>query len=249
MIIRDYSQAQAGQKLDLIPITRATGEASLCPPKLEINEELKFSPTRGCLVLFTSGTTALPKGVVLPRKLFYFEGQTSPQEVLYLASTPSHWIGGTGVLDSVLTGERLHMMKNGSVPAMFWDVLREGKVTDMSMSPTLLRELLEYYNEKICDLAPDERDKYISGAQKLQTVFSSGSVLSPSTRRFFTDVVNVPIRNGYGLTEMGGGVTVTPAGSALEEVSIWFYFPSIFLTSHYAGLYWYASTGSVSQTL
>lgn len=123
------------------------------------------------------------------------------------------------MLDSVLIGERLHMMKSGSGPAMLWDVLREGKVTDMSMSPTLLRELMEYYDETICALTPDERDRYVNGVRNLQTVLSSGSALSPSTLRFFTDIANVPIRNGYGLTEMGGGVTTAPVGSAPEEVS------------------------------
>jgi malonyl-CoA/methylmalonyl-CoA synthetase len=219
--IKDYAQKQDGQNLNLIPITRAELESSPCSPALEINEELTFSPTLGCLVLFTSGTTGLPKGVVLPRQLFDFTANQQPPAILYLASCPVHWIGGTGLIDSVLTGEKLHIMKNGPTPSRFWEVLREGKVTEMSVSPTLLRELMEYYIENIGDLSTEERERYINGAKTLQRVYTSGSMLNPSTRQFFANLTNMPITNAYGITEMGGGITATPAGSIFEEVRLW----------------------------
>lgn len=219
--IRDYAQNQAGQKLNLIPITRAELESSPCFPELEINEELNFSPTLGCLVLFTSGTTGLPKGVVLPRQMFYFSADPTTPAILYLSSCPVHWVGGTGLLDSVLNGEKLHIMKSGSGPSRIWEVLREGKITEMSVSPTLLRELMEYYIENIGDLPSEDRDKYINGAKSLQRVYTSGSMLNPSTRQFFTNLTNMAITNAYGITEMGGGLTATPAGSVFEEVRVW----------------------------
>jgi malonyl-CoA/methylmalonyl-CoA synthetase len=43
-------------------------------------------------------------------------------------------------------------------------------------------------------------------------------MLSPSTWRFFADLTGMPIINGYGITEMGGGVIINPPGSAYEQV-------------------------------
>ncbi|PQE06802.1 acyl- synthetase protein [Rutstroemia sp. NJR-2017a BBW] len=108
-------------------------------------------------------------------------------------------------------------MKNGPTPSRLWEVLREDKVTEMSVSPTLLRQLMEYYNENIGDLPTEERERYINGAKTLQRVYTSGSMLNPSTRQFFANLTNMPITNAYGITEMGGGITATPAGSIFEE--------------------------------
>ncbi|EEP78949.1 predicted protein [Uncinocarpus reesii 1704] len=73
--------------------------------------------------------------------------------------------------------------------------------------------LMEYYNEHIRALPAEERDKYVNGFRSLQAVYTSGSVLGAPTKRFFQDLTGVSIRNAYGLTEMGGGVMATSAGS------------------------------------
>lgn len=213
-----------GQRVTLITIKRADpGMTNISSStELEINGDLTLPETAGCLILFTSGTTGPPKGVVLPRKMFHCGEDITPA-TLYLASCPPHWVGGTGLIDSVLIGENLHMLKSEAPPARFWEVLREGRVTEMAISPTLLRRLMEYYQENISHLAADQRNKYVDGAKKLERVIVSGSMLNPSTWRFFTDLTGMPIINGYGITEMGGGVIINPPGSVYEQVCAWHY--------------------------
>lgn len=218
---RDHAQTQNGQMLNLIQLSRAQPESNTNPIAWEIDKGLTFSPTSGCLVLFTSGTTGLPKGVFLPRQMFHFTEAPPSQEVVYLASCPVHWVGGTGLIDSVLNGENLHMMTAESEPADFWEILRGGKITDMSVSPTLLRRLVEYYHNNIRHLPSEDREAYVNGCQSLKSVFTSGSMLNPSTAQLFTDLAGAVLRNGYGITEMGGGVMATPEGSAISEVRIW----------------------------
>ena len=211
-----------GQAVTLIPITRADPATATVSKatELKINQNLTFPEAAGCLILFTSGTTGPPKGVVLPLKMFHL-GQDTPPATLYLASCPPHWVGGTGLIDSVLIGESLHMLKSEAPPARFWEVLKEGRVTEMAISPTLLRRLMEYYQENISHLTSEQRNIYIDGARKLERVIVSGSMLNPSTRRFFADLTGMPIINGYGITEMGGGVIINPPGSTYEQVCAW----------------------------
>ncbi|UKZ52381.1 hypothetical protein TrVGV298_006157 [Trichoderma virens] len=224
---RDHAQVQSGQMLSLIHLSRAPSEVEKSPISWEIDQALTFSPTSGCIVLFTSGTTGLPKGVLLPRQMFHFTEAPPSHEVVYLASCPVHWVGGTGLVDSVLNGENLHMMRNGSEPGEFWDILRSGRITDMSVSPTLLRRLMEYYNDNIGQLPSEEREAYANGARNLRSVFTSGSMLNPSTAKLFADLTGTALRNGYGITEMGGGVMATPEGSAISEGYIGKPFPGV----------------------
>lgn len=217
---RDHAQNQNSQMLNLIHLSRTQPESNTNPITWEIDKGLTFSPASGCLVLFTSGTTGLPKGVFLPRQMFHFTEAPPSQEVVYLASCPVHWVGGTGLIDSVLNGENLHMMKAESEPADFWEILRRGKITDMSVSPTLLRRLVEYYHNSIGHLSSEDREAYVNGSRSLKSVFTSGSMLNPSTAQLFTDLTGTVIRNGYGITEMGGGVMATPEGSPISEVRI-----------------------------
>ncbi|KAL6695373.1 acyl-CoA synthetase-like protein [Trichoderma pleuroticola] len=223
----DHAQNENSQTLNLIQLSRAQPESKTNPIGWEIDRGLTFSPTSGCIVLFTSGTTGLPKGVLLPRQMFHFTEAPPPQEVVYLASCPSHWVGGTGLIDSVLNGENLHMMKAESEPADFWAILRGGKITDMSVSPTLLRRLVEYYHNSIRHLPSEDREAYVCGSRSLKSLFTSGSMLNPSTAQLFTDLTGTVIRNGYGITEMGGGVMATPEGSAISEGYVGRPFPGV----------------------
>ncbi|KAJ5598163.1 hypothetical protein N7537_008247 [Penicillium hordei] len=225
--IQRYAENRAAQKISIVPISRAGPESSPWS-RLEIDEELTLPPTTACLVIFTSGTTSLPKGVLLPRQLFYYTEEPTHPASLYLGSSPKHWVGGaTGPVSSVLNGEQLHLMKDGSGPARVWEILSEGKVTEMSLSPTLFRGLREYYMDNIRDLPSECRQKYVDGAKCLETAFTSGSVLSPSVRKFFTDLTKVPIINAYGLTEMGGGVMATSAGLEFMNGCIGRPFPGV----------------------
>lgn len=217
--IKDYAVHTAGQNLHMIPIERAEA-GSVSSTQIEIDEDMIFDPKLPCLIIFTSGTTGRPKGVVIPRKAFFFRMQADPNE-LFLAYRPVHWMGGaSGLLVRLLTGSRVYLLKRRPEPADFWEILKEGRVTGTSLPPALFKELEDYYLTNIRHLPPKEHDKYVSGAAKLRVATNSGSTLNPSTAQFWKNLTNMKIRNVYASTEIGGAALMAPIDSEYVDVRI-----------------------------
>jgi malonyl-CoA/methylmalonyl-CoA synthetase len=206
--IKSYAVSVAGLQLETIPIDRAKKEPTSFTG-MEIDEKLVFDANRPCLVIFTSGTTGRPKGVVVSRRSFFFQRQAAPDDV-FLAHRPVHAMGGaTGILSRVLIGTRLHLMKRRPEPAVFWEILKEGRITGASLPPAVFKELEDHYRTHISHLPSEDREKYIVGAAKLRGATNSGSMMNPSTPPFWKDLTGMKIQNVYASTELGGIALMT----------------------------------------
>ncbi|KAJ5260480.1 hypothetical protein N7478_012085 [Penicillium angulare] len=169
-----------------IKIERKTGFQCTSDSDFEIDENLSIDANQACMVVQTSGSsTGNPKCVVIPRRTFFFSGKADSDRV-FLAFRPVHWMGGaSGLLARVLRGTKIHWPQRSFEPAMFWEIFKQGTITDVSLSA-------------------DEREAYVSGVGKIRDATISGSAMNPDTAQFWIDLTGMKIRNVYGSTELGG---------------------------------------------
>jgi malonyl-CoA/methylmalonyl-CoA synthetase len=214
-----HAEQGASQKIDIIPI-RSGGLGSGQAVEMEIDEDIEIPASSPCLIVFTSGTTGKPKGVVLPRKRFYFCNQLDPDD-LYLAYRAVHWIGGAVPLfTTVLQGGRLYSMKRPvcALAVEMWEIFKQGRINVVSLAPALYNALQKHYLSHIRHLPKEEHDLYLDGVSKFRLVMNSGSALDPSTAQFWRELANLPIRNAYAATELGGAAMMTPPGCQYIDV-------------------------------
>jgi long-chain acyl-CoA synthetase len=157
-------------------------------------------------LIYTSGTTGAPKGVMLTHaNLLHvahwsgaLRGMTDTDRVL--AALPiSHVFGLASVfLASTLYGATVHLVARFDPQATLALVARE-RVTVFQGVPAMFARLLEHVR------ATTERPSL----QSLRYASAGGSPLDMTLKRDAERLLEVPLNNGYGMTELAPTVSTT----------------------------------------
>ncbi|HKK45866.1 MAG TPA: class I adenylate-forming enzyme family protein [Balneolaceae bacterium] len=178
------------------------------------------------LIVFTSGTTGAPKGVVLSQRNLLEDARSIADwhniddETRMMCVLPIHHVNGTVVTlitpfysgGSTVLNQRFRTQK-------YFPTIAEEKVHVVSMVPTLLQFLNSYY-----------RDKDRAETPTLRHVICGAGPLTVKVAETFENRLGVPIIHGYGLSETTCYSCFVPLDLDKEEHEKWrsdYGYPSI----------------------
>ena len=172
------------------------------------------APRDPALLVYTSGTTGRPKGVVHTQSSLLAGGWTTaiahalgPQDRGFCV-LPIYHINGlcVSVMGALVSGGSLAMCATFSA-GQFWDQLEESKATWFSVVPTILSHLLHSDGEP----SPETHARLRFGR-------SASSALSPDVHSDFEARFGVPIVETMGLTETAAQILSNPCPPGLRKV-------------------------------
>lgn len=180
---------------------------------------------RVAALVYTSGTTGLPKGVMLSHGnlLFMAEGSAKvrsvgPEDRLYGVLPMSHAVGLSVVLlGSLIAGASLYLTPRFD-PMTARVTLEQERITLLLGGPAIFNQLLQYAKlRKISSL------KFPA----LRIISSSGAPLDPATKAGIENLFGMVLHNGYGVTECSPTIALTRPEAPLTDTSIGPPFPGI----------------------
>jgi malonyl-CoA/methylmalonyl-CoA synthetase len=158
------------------------------------------------LMLFTSGTTGKPKGVVHTHAALYAQittlhnawGWTADDSILHVL--PLHHTHGivNKLLCALMIGARCDM-RAGFDAADVWPGLASGHYTLFMAVPTIYAKLIAHWEN-----ADDEkRQKWSNGAAKLRLMVSGSAALPVPVLTKWKEITSHTLLERYGMTETG----------------------------------------------
>lgn len=168
------------------------------------------------LLMYTSGTTGRPKGVVLTHKNLLAAGQypTIAHKLesrdRALCVLPLYHINGfcTTVMAPLYSGSSVVMPDRFST-RLFWDWMRVHQCTWFSVVPTHISYLLHQATES-------GHDK--TGLEQVRFGRSASAPLAPDTQRGFEESLGIPVVETMGLTETGGQILSNPLPPGIRKI-------------------------------
>ncbi|POR05472.1 acyl-CoA synthetase [Alkalispirochaeta sphaeroplastigenens] len=169
------------------------------------------------VLLYTSGTTGKPKGVMLSHANFYaqcsqvvpsvMEMRTEDRVVLVLPLFHVYGLSN-GLVASVFNGCSMALVSHYS-PANLLATITEQEATLLIAIPTMYQHLLQ-----------SARVRKQTIPKSLRGCISGGAPLAVATIQEFEELFQTRINEGYGLTETTSAVSLNPSGEAYKEGSI-----------------------------
>ncbi len=168
-------------------------------------------------ILYTSGTTGRPKGIVrdhgghavaLRWSMTNIFGM-QPGDVWFTASDVGWVVGHSYIVYApLLTGCTTVLFEGKPVgtpdASAFWRVLSEHRVAGMFTAPTAIRAIKKE--------DPDGSRLAGHDLSALRTLFLAGERLDPDTWRWATDLLGVPVIDNWWQTETGWPIAANPVG-------------------------------------
>ena len=188
--------------------------------KLSNNNEIKFHADPGYVfcIMFSSGTTGIPKGICLSfdrmigsamafGRLSGYDFQTRLYHIL-----PMLYMAGlmNAFLAPFISGSRIIEGPEFSLSQLsnFWERPVKNKVNAMVLFPIIASTL--------CRLARD-KELAIRNAKNLRIIQCTGNLLTEELREKFIKIFDKPLQDCYGITELGGGLSMQTRIDAISE--------------------------------
>ena len=168
------------------------------------------------VILYTTGTTGDPKGVMLTHENLRFGGQASanlrwmvPEDVIYGVLPISHVFGLASVLTAATYRGAFVQFEARFSAAKLFSALQNG-VTLLSAVPQMHALLMQYVKEQGLERLEGGTLRYVS---------SGGAPLDPDWKRRAEAFYGVPLQNGYGMTETTAGIAATQHLERNDDIS------------------------------
>ncbi len=176
-----------------------------------------------CLIVFTSGTTAEPQGIVHGQR--YLDGQRLQAE---------HWLDareGDLVWCTAASGWSKSARNAFIAP---WIRGAAALLHDARFDPAERLELLAREQVNVLCMAPTEyrviaKRATLAPQPSLRALVAAGEALNPEVLRAFSEDMGLEIRDGYGQTETGQ-LTANPIGRPVKPGSMGLPLPGVQLT-------------------